>query len=996
MNRRKTVRNRLSALLLALCIIQGLDSPAFAAETAAAIRLSKTTGTVSVSKSSGKPLTLMSGMRLYNGYHVTTSTKSYAWINLDDAKLIKEDAASEVEVRKNGKKLEINVCSGNVFFDVSEKLADDESLNISTSTMIVGIRGTAGYVEVVDRWTTELTVLEGVIHCSVTDPVTGQIKNETVQGGETVQCVVYPQDQPGDKCDILREETAVEDIPGYVLTDVVRDMELCDRIEADTGTDLLEELAKIVGGDPSGRSGDGKSASPEILGEADRQKNRDETNLQEKQEQINAEQKAQASAESGDKIFGQTPGQSDASDDSGSSGGSSGGGSSGPVTVTRTMPLAAADLQSALNGADVVTIRKNTTDVGANSLSVDSLNVVGGKTLNLETGVELTVESGGGLSVAGTVNAGDLINNGTVTVSSGDTLRLSGNLSGSGELVVTATGRVVAEGSFDFAGTLSLTDGARVLSKDGFGSSPIPGGWEVSATADSNGYYFLYRRYTITFDAKGGTLTTDVSRTNEDGKLASLPKPTRSGYIFDGWYTAAESGTMVTTNTVFTSDTTVYAHWSIGGDGWRYDADNKTLTITKDVDTVLGIPWDTYKSEIQTVAIQSGVATIGTTAFMDCIELTKVTIPNGVTTIGQSAFRNCPKLTSVTIPASVNRIISEAFLASVTDIYFQGTETQWNAVTKDPDAIPAGVTVHCTDGDFGVYTVTFDPNGGTLAGAATATTAGGKLSALPDAPKRTANEKATATYTFDGWYDAKTGGNQIDTTTAVFTQDTTLYAHWTITSGWDWTMDGTALRIFGTGAMQDYSYNNLPPWYDKKDSIETVVIDPGVTSIGQRTFYEYTGLTSVTIPASVTSIGINAFYNCSGLTSITIPASVNSIDNFAFSDCTGLTTITFAANGHLTTIGSFAFSRCSKLTYITLPDSVTTIENSAFSNCTSLTAITIPASVNSIGEYVFTYCSALTSITYQGTKAQWGNVTKGTSAIPSDVTVRCTDGDYGA
>lgn len=103
------MKRRVSALLLTLCLTLGLISPALAAESAATIRLSKTTGTVSVSKSSGKALTLMSDMRLYNGYHVTTNAKSYAWMNLDDTKLIKEDASSEVEVRKDGKKLEVNV-----------------------------------------------------------------------------------------------------------------------------------------------------------------------------------------------------------------------------------------------------------------------------------------------------------------------------------------------------------------------------------------------------------------------------------------------------------------------------------------------------------------------------------------------------------------------------------------------------------------------------------------------------------------------------------------------------------------------------------------------------------------------------------------------------------------------------------------------------------------------------------------------------------------------
>lgn len=79
--------------------------------------------------------------------------------------------------------------------------------------------------------------------------------------------------------------------------------------------------------------------------------------------------------------------------------------------------------------------------------------------------------------------------------------------------------------------------------------------------------------YTITFDANGGSVTPASAVTGADGKLTSLPTPTRSGsYSFDGWYTAASGGTKVTTNTVFTKNRTVYAHWTYTGGGGSYYA----------------------------------------------------------------------------------------------------------------------------------------------------------------------------------------------------------------------------------------------------------------------------------------------------------------------------------------------------------------------------------------------------------------------------------------
>lgn len=606
------MRKRMFSLLLALGLTLGLAAPAMAAESASTIRLSKTAGTVAVSKSSEKPLTLMSNMRLYNGYHVTTKAESYAWMNLDDTKLIKEDAASEVEVRKDGKKLEVNILSGNVFFDVSEKLEDDESLNISTSTMIVGIRGTAGYVRMIDRWSFLLTVLDGVVQCSVTDPVTGQLKSEPVRAGETVICVVYSKDHAGDKCDILRDTWTVDDIPGFVLYDVVRDLDLCDRIKADSGTDVLEELAAIVGGDPSGRTEDGSSASPEILGEADRRLASDEEDFEERQDAVDAALKQQHSGDSSDKVFDQKTSQPSSggtsfSDEGSSSGGGSSGEDSGSSTltgITAAMPVTTAELQTLLGQYNQVTVRPNA-DPAQNTLDVSGLTVPTGKTLTVQDGIQTTVPSGASLRVDGTLTGQNLTNNGSVTVTSSDTLRLSGSLSGSGRLTVTATGHVVTEGSCAW-GSASFTEGAQVQSRGGFGGS-LPSGWTVSA-ADSDGYYSLEYTgvvtppppvtYTITFDDNMTTLlaprdvtavedtppvtiSSTTMTTGADGTLSSLPTAYTealiddTAYVLEGWYTSPDGpdgGTKITTSTVFNSNATVYAHWVEGNLVFFYDS----------------------------------------------------------------------------------------------------------------------------------------------------------------------------------------------------------------------------------------------------------------------------------------------------------------------------------------------------------------------------------------------------------------------------------------
>ncbi|MDR0862866.1 MAG: S-layer homology domain-containing protein [Oscillospiraceae bacterium] len=71
--------------------------------------------------------------------------------------------------------------------------------------------------------------------------------------------------------------------------------------------------------------------------------------------------------------------------------------------------------------------------------------------------------------------------------------------------------------------------------------------------------------YTVTFDPNGGSVSPTTGTTDADGKLASLPTPSRSGYSFDGWFTAASGGTQVTTATIFGANDTVYAHWTANG-----------------------------------------------------------------------------------------------------------------------------------------------------------------------------------------------------------------------------------------------------------------------------------------------------------------------------------------------------------------------------------------------------------------------------------------------
>ena len=194
------------------------------------------------------------------------------------------------------------------------------------------------------------------------------------------------------------------------------------------------------------------------------------------------------------------------------------------------------------------------------------------------------------------------------------------------------------------------------------------------------------------------------------------------------------------------------------------------------------------------------------------------------------------------------------------------------------------------------------------------------------------------------------------------------------------------LTIQGKGAMNDY-YTYTNPWSSFRESIKTIVIKDGVTSIGNYAFWDSSSLVSVTIPNSVTSIGNSAFSGCSGLTSVTIPNSVTSIGESAFFNCQKLTSITIPNS--VTSIGSSAFSGCSSLTSVTIGNSVTSIGSSAFSDCSGLASVTIPNSVTSIGSSAFEYCSGLTSVTIGNSVTSIGSSAFSGCPKLTSVTLHC-------
>lgn len=301
------------------------------------------------------------------------------------------------------------------------------------------------------------------------------------------------------------------------------------------------------------------------------------------------------------------------------------------------------------------------------------------------------------------------------------------------------------------------------------------------------------------------------------------------------------------------------------------------------------------------------------------------TIPNSVTSIGESAFSDCTNLPSITIPASVTSIGEGAFmnctnLASVT-VY-----------ATTPPTLGDKAFFSC-DGGLQIYV--FGDLVDTYQGATRWSDYSGKITAMTN-PNGTCGVAPNAS-------DVR----------------------WVLTgTSPNYTL--TIMKVGSTGAMEDYGGDDQP-WYSNMGNISSIVIEDGVTRIGDYAFNgcNNANLTSITIPASVTSIGQDAFEDCTnlasvtfasgsqltsigpsaftstGLTTIEIPAKVTTIASSTFEQCSSLETVNFATGTLLTTIDFLAFDGCTNLTSITLPNGIKTIGDGAFFDCTNLNAVTL-------------------------------------------------------
>lgn len=366
---------------------------------------------------------------------------------------------------------------------------------------------------------------------------------------------------------------------------------------------------------------------------------------------------------------------------------------------------------------------------------------------------------------------------------------------------------------------------------------------------------------------------------------------------------------------------------------------------SKDMTTLIKYP---YKNERKVFEIPEGVETIAENAFHRCEELRKVVFPSTLKTVKLGAFDWAYKLSEVIlndgleviedsfartdirtlhlpesviqatfwetglryialpesytgwvsfwdqydtfisayIPKGVSEIGCDAFefTSSVTDIYFGGTQEEWESLLQ------------CT----------CDP----------------EIYSICDSPIITATVHYNHTHTLDRYYVVKAA-----------TPDSKGIADHACVCGysvreeyeyepnskiqgfcghgltWDFDFATGALIISGYGDMWDYWDITEFPWYGIKDLIKSIELGEGITSISEYAFENCSNFSKLIIPESVISIGEYAFSGCSGIAELSLGNELQTIGDYAFNGCTGIEKVDLHEN--ITTIGENTFKGCS-------------------------------------------------------------------------------------
>ena len=351
--------------------------------------------------------------------------------------------------------------------------------------------------------------------------------------------------------------------------------------------------------------------------------------------------------------------------------------------------------------------------------------------------------------------------------------------------------------------------------------------------------------------------------------------------------------------------------------------------------------------DLQTVEWKAGYATIPTSTFENCKNLTSFTIEDNIKTIGMKAFASSG-LQSIIIPSTIETISSQAFkdctsmttmtypnkgtieysndifencmkletieISGVGSIPNYSSEKQpWYSVRQYLTTVNFGVDINGV-GDYAFYGCSalknIDLTKIKSIGTESFRQTGIELLHIPTTME-TINSKA-----FGNCKQLKKveyPPNKVNSDPTMLEESTNI----------------EEFIIYGIGEIVSYEQDKQP-WASVRNSIKKITINEGITIIGSYSFASMTVIKSITLPSSVTKVKNNAFEGCNEVTLVEL-SSVEIIETKAFASLSKLNSIFIPTSVH--TIGTGAFRDCTALEDITIPKTVTSIGASVFYNC---------------------------------------------------------------
>lgn len=455
--------------------------------------------------------------------------------------------------------------------------------------------------------------------------------------------------------------------------------------------------------------------------------------------------------------------------------------------------------------------------------------------------------------------------------------------------------------------------------------------------------------YAFGFSTSNSGVSRDVYA--YDGSDAAILFDSDSAYAYNAvLHPLGGKGTFGTMSWSFTTDGIL----TISGTG-ALKADTSTSNKA----------WYSFRKRVKKIIVTGNFTSVEDNAFSGYQNLVSISLPDSVATIGKNAFRNCNALSQFHIPTDLSTIGSYAFsgCASLTQANLPsslesiGSYAYENCTSLKSVSVPAGAVSVGEKAFYGctkLEKISFSGEKTTIYNSAFTIPENAVIYGKPSSTASTYASKYSRKFVEIG--DEHTNGN--------------------IT--WTYFNDGR-LIISGSGSMPDWSEKAPAPWSEYSDTIKSVTIEDGVTSIGSYAFYGFKSLKyeeNIVIPESVTSIGGSAFRNCTSLSDIELPDNLKSIGSYTFAGCKKLNISSFPKA--LISIGDNAFENCTSLIgypekvydsddkwdyhleyTLILPDSLETLGSNAFNGCTGIKGVSLGKNLLSVGKGAFEGCTSI-------------------------------------